>query len=271
MQQVVFFVNSVFAISEELMIRSAIYTLGLLGLTSALSFATPIPLGAMADYAVFSSNGFVNNSNFSSGTTTINDSMNAGSQYALGGDAIVFNGGAFNTVLFNGAEYNAFYNLTATLSSVVGTPVVSWVGLTPGDYTFTDPPPTNVSLSGPGNYVFKYVGVTALTFNGAIVTLGAGLSSDDVIWYIPQTVTVQNSEFAGVLVVDGYGATVEANAAATNFNGRVLATNTVALFGWNGGDLAFNNVVGVPEPSSAILVFSGLAVGAIIRRRQSSR
>ena len=254
------------------MIRCAIYTLGLLGLTSALSFATPIPLGAMADYAVFSSDGFVNNSNFGSGTTTINDSLNAGSRYAFGSaDAIVFNGGAFNTVAFNGAEYTAFYNLTATLSSVVGTPVVSWVGLTPGEYTFADPPPTNVSLSGPGNYVFKYVGVTALTFNGAIVTLGAGLSSDDVIWYIPQTVTVQNSAFAGVLVVDGYGATVEANGGATNFNGRVLATNTVALFGWNEGDLAFNNVVAVPEPSSAILVFSGLAVGAIIRRRQSSR
>ncbi len=257
------------------MIRSAMYTLGLLGLTSALSFAAPIPLGLMADYAVFSADGFVNNSNFGSGTTTINNGLDAGSRFAFGGpDAIVFNGGAYNTVAFNGAEYNAFYNLTSTLNAVVGTSISSWVGLTPGEYTFAAPPPANVSLSGPGNYVFKYVGATALTFSGVNITLSGGLSSDDVIWYIPQDVTVVNSVFAGVLVIDGNGATVDANGGTTNFNGRVLAVDTVALFAWNTGNLAFNNsdpIEAVPEPSSVILVFSGLAVGAIIRRRQSSR
>lgn len=263
------------------MIRSTLSALGLLALLSASAFAAPIPLGAMGNFAVFTSDGQIFNNNYSTaGTTVINDGQNAGSRFAFGGsDAITFNGGgSFQTVAYAGTEYNAFFALTSTLSSVGGTPIVSWAGLTAGNYTFDGTTlPTSVTLTDPGSYVFTYTGASALALNGVNITLGAGVSSDDVMWYVPNDVSLFNSTFAGVLVVKTFGATVEANGGPTSIQGRVLAESNISLTGWNdGGNLSFNNPAAdpgsdVPEPASIYLVCSALAVGAIVRRRQSSR
>lgn len=261
------------------MIRNTIYALGLLGLSSTLAIASPISLGAMADYSVFSSDGFIYNNHYStSGTTTINDGQNAGSRFNFGGtDYITFNGGGtFGTVTFGGTEYTDFHALTTSLGGLAGTPIVSWAGLAPGNYTFTTAP-TTVSLTTPGTYTFSYVGGSPLAFNGVDISLGSGLSSDDVFWYVPADVSVTNSNFGGVLVVDGYGATVEANGASTVFQGRVLAESTISLTSWNdGGNLSFNTQTAdsgpsVPEPSTFLLVFPALAACAIARRRVSLR
>jgi len=261
------------------MIRSTLFALGLLGFLSSSAFASPVPLGALSNYAVFSPSGQIFNNNYFAGTTTINDGQDAGSQFALSGSTnITFNGGgSFQTIAFNGTEYQDFFTLTSTLSAVSGTFISSWVGLTPGNYTF-DAAPTSVTLTGPGSYIFKYIGSDAtLAFNNVNITLGSGMSSDDVMWYVPKDVSIVNSAFAGILVVDGFGAHIEANGSPTNFQGRVLAQTNADLLGWNaGGDLSFNNVAadpgpGVPEPASIVLVFSALAVGAIVRHRQSTR
>ena len=261
------------------MIRSTLSALGLLAFYSASAFATPITLGAMGNFAVFTPDGQIFNHNYvTPGTTVINNGQNAGSRFAFGGtDAITFNGGgSFQTVAFGGAEYNAFFSLAATLNSVVGTPIASWSGLTAGDYTFdAATAPTTVTLTDPGRYVFTYTGSTSLALSGVNIILGPGVSSDDVFWYVPNDISILNSTFAGVLVVKGFGATVEANGLPTSIQGRVLAESTISLIGWHsGGDLSFNNPPlgpSVPEPTSIYLAFSALAVGTIVRQRRSSR
>lgn len=266
------------------MIRSTLFAIGLIGLYSTVAVGAPIPLGDMSNYAVFSGTGQIFNNNYSTpGTTTINDGLNAGSIFAFGGfSAITYSGGgAFQQVTNGGPETTAFFALTSTLSAVGGTAVGSWAGLTPGDYTFNNSNlPTTVTLTTPGQYVFTYnqsPGVGTLALSGVNITLGPGVSADEVFWYVPNDFSMFNSTFAGVLVVDNFGARIEANGSATNFQGRVLAEGTVDLLGWNsGGNLAFNNpapdpVDGVPEPASFVLVFSALAVGAIVKRRQAAR
>ncbi len=263
------------------MIRSTLFAIGLIGLYSTVAVGAPIPLGDMSNYAVFSGTGVVFNNNYSTpGTTTINDGLNAGSIYAFGGaSAITYNGGgAFQQVTNGGPETTAFFALTSTLSGVGGTAVGSWAGLTPGDYTFNNSNlPTTVTLTTPGQYVFTYnEGSGTLTLSNVNITLGPGVSADEVFWYVPNDFSMVNSTFAGVLVVDNFGARIEANSSPTNFQGRLLAEGTVELSGWNNGNLAFNNPAfdpgdGVPEPSSFVLVVSALAVGAIVKRRKSAR
>lgn len=257
------------------MIRSALHALGLLGLTASFSFASLIVDG-MTAYAVFSSDGEVYNNHYSTpGTTTINNGLDVGSRFALGGgsDPITYTGGgSFQTIPFAGADYNSFHALTSTLNGLSGTAVGSWSGLTPGTYTFTTAP-TSLSLTVAGSYVFKYVGGTPLSFNNVNISLGPLLSSDDVIWYVENSVTVNNSVFGGVLVVDGFGASIEAVAEATAFKGRVLAESTVSLVSrFDGGDLSFNSQAAlppgaVPEPSTMLLLVPALALGTFARKR----
>jgi hypothetical protein len=260
------------------MFRSTLCALSMLALSSAFVTATPISLGSLAAYGALTSNAQLHNNYYSSGnTTTINNGLNAGSLYAFAGpDAIVYNGGgSFQTITFNGSEYTDFHALTTTLGGLGGTPIASWAGLTPGNYTFTSAP-TSVTLTTPGTYVFSYTGGTPLAFNGATITLGSGVSSDDVFWYVPQDVNVTNSTFGGVLVVDGYGVSLEANGAPLVFNGRVLAEGAINLTAWNGGNMSMNTQAAdpgpeVPEPSTFVLVVPALALGAIVRRRLARR
>lgn len=253
------------------MIRNTLHALGLLGLTAGLTFASHI-VGGMTQYGVFSSDGQVFNNHYSTGgTTTLNDGLDAGNRFGFNGaDPITFTGGGtFQTVPFAGADYNDFHSLTSTLSALGGTPIVSWVGLTPGNYTFTTAP-TSLTLTAPGIYVFSYAGSTSLAFNNVDIILDPALSSDDVVWYVPQTVSMSNSIFGGVLVVDGFGATVEASGGSTVITGRVLAESAVSLDSWNNGDLTFNTQITnipTPEPSTIFMLFPALAIGAVVRRR----
>jgi hypothetical protein len=254
------------------MIRSTLQALTLLGLTAGLSFASHI-VGGMLQYGALSSDGQVFNTNINGGTTTINEGRDAGGLVFGGPSPITYNGGgSFNTVLNGSADYNDFHALTSTLSGLSATPIVSWLGVTPGVYSFTTAP-TTVTLASPGIYVFKYVGGTALAFNNVNVmsAYGQSVASDDVVWYVPQAVSMVNSTFGGVLVVDNFGATIEANGAETTIGGRVLTESAVDLLAWNGGTLTFGSQMAsdIPEPSTILLLVPALAIGAMARRRRA--
>jgi hypothetical protein len=250
------------------MIRITLRALGLLSLTSTLGLASHI-VGGMTGFAVFSAENQVFNSHpAGGGTTTINGGLDAGSPFALNGAAITFNGGGTFVNPVAGSDITDFNTLSSAVGGLGGPDAGAWVGLLPGNYTFSAAP-ASLTLTVPGTYVFNYVGLGALTFSGVSMILGPHVGSDDVIWFSSQNVFVSNSTFAGVLVVDGVGAgaTVEAVAGSTVVTGRVLSRQGVELVSWLGGDLSFENQVALPEPSSILLVLPVLAFGAFIRRR----
>jgi hypothetical protein len=225
----------------------------------------------MSQFAVFSNGGQVFNITTVPGTTTINNGMDAGSQFAGGVTELpgspVYNGGGSEQTI--GASEQADF---AALASSVPAGTINanplWATITPGNYTFTIVP-TTLNLTVPGHYHFQYIGADDVLFENVIYTLDPSLSSDDVIWHIAKSVTVRDSTFAGILIADGFGINVEAISAATVFTGRALGSSDVVLRP-QGNDVTFDNQITnlpVPEPSSMLMLFPALAIGAVVRRR----
>jgi hypothetical protein len=68
------------------------------------------------------------------------------------------------------------YTVETDLSTISG----------PGNYSFAAQSAIkSMTISVPGTYIFKYTGAANLSNINVNITLGPGVSSQDVIWYFP--------------------------------------------------------------------------------------
>uniref|UniRef100_Q023U7 PEP-CTERM protein-sorting domain-containing protein n=1 Tax=Solibacter usitatus (strain Ellin6076) TaxID=234267 RepID=Q023U7_SOLUE len=193
---------------------------------------------------------------------------------------LTFNGGgSFVTPIPSTArnDFTSVKNQLAAISSyTVETDLSTISG--PGNYSFaTQSAIKSMTISIPGTYIFKYTGAANLSNVNVNITLGPGVSSQDVIWYFPVSASFNNSNFAGE-IVDLGSVTYTGNNTAPSFsitdNGGIYAAGAVSLNGINGDALHFTTQTAVsatPEPATLGMPPIGLLLGAIsVRRRKHS-
>ena len=142
--------------------------------------------------------------------------------------------------------------------------------VTPGVYDFRNPSNSVVStpnlahvitLNGAGQYVFLANGLNDFTSGGGIVATN-GASAAQVFVVITNSVSfsVSITEFDGSILAGGF-----IGLDGGTFNGSVLSKNGVGLNGTT-TKITAQALEAVPEPSSFILAFAGVA--ALVARKR---
>lgn len=130
--------------------------------------------------------------------------------------------------------------------------------LTPGVYYFSSSAqltgPLPLTLSGAGEFIFRIVSTFTSASNSEIITMG-GADPSQVYFQVGTSATLgTNSQIIGTII---------ANQSVTLTTGASLVGRAIAL---NGAVTLDSNTI-IPEPSSAILVLSGLVSLLTLRRR----
>jgi hypothetical protein len=244
--------------------------------------AGTINFGTLSLDAIYAAGRLANsNSNLNGhiGSTNIDNGLSIISSGANPGGLTFSGGGSFITPIPSAAssDFTSLKNQLAAVGSyTVETDLSTISG--PGNYSFASQTAMkSMTISTPGTYIFKYTGVANLSNINVNITLGPGVSSQDVIWYFPVSASFSNSNFAGE-VVDLGSVTYTANNSTPGFlitdNGGIYAAGAVALNGINGDALHFTSQTApssAPEPATLSLLPAGLLLGAIaIRRKKTS-
>jgi hypothetical protein len=271
-------------IANKHMKKQLLRLLGVSGMLASLLPASAINFGSLTLDAIYAAGGLANsNSNFSGhiGSTNFDNGLSVISAGANPGGLTFNGGGSFITPvpLTASNDFTSLKNQLAAVSSYTVETDLSTVS-GPGNYSFASQSAIkSMTISIPGTYIFKYTGAANLANINVNITLGPGISSQDVIWYFPVSASFNNSNFAGE-VVDLGSVTYSANNTSPNFsitdNGGIYAAGAVSLNGINGDALHFTTQTAVsaaPEPATFGMLPIGLLLGAISlgKRKSASR